>query len=70
MTRANNKPIKHDSQNIFVNKNSLKIPKWLSDAVNRRRTNNTTARRKRQKVKQRSTKQLHRKLKIEQYERQ
>jgi hypothetical protein len=27
MTRANNKPIKHDSQNIFVNKNSLKIPK-------------------------------------------
>ena len=34
----------------------LKIPKGLSESVNRRRTENTMAKKKRQKDKQRSTK--------------
>ena len=38
------------------NKNSLKIPKEQSEAINRRRTDNTMTKRKVQKDKQRSTK--------------
>jgi hypothetical protein len=40
-------------------KKSLKIPKGYSESVNRRRTDNTMAKRKRTKDKQRSTKQTH-----------
>ena len=41
---------------VFVCKKSLKIPKGQSESVYRRRTDNTMAKRKVQKDKQRSTK--------------
>ena len=38
---------------------SLKIPKGITESVNRRRTDNTMAKKKGQKNKQRSTKHAH-----------
>jgi hypothetical protein len=49
-------------------KNSLKIPKGQSEAVNQRMTDNTMAKKKDEKRTNLIYKTLHRKLKIEQHE--
>jgi hypothetical protein len=49
-------------------KNSLKIPKGPSEAVNQRMTDNTMAKKKDEKRTNLIYKTLHRKLKIEQHE--
>ena len=46
----------------------LKIPKWRAESVNRRRTDNTMAKRKRTQGQTMIYKALHRKLKIESHE--
>ena len=53
---------------LDIYKNSLKTPKGLSESVNRRRTDNIMAKRKRTKRQATIYKTLHRKLTIEQYE--
>jgi len=49
---------------IFTKKKSLKIPKGSEELVNRRRTYNTVAKRKRTKEQTTFYKTIHRKLKI------
>ena len=47
-----------------IDKKSLKIPKGYSESVNRRRTDNTMAKRKRTKGQTTNYKTLHTKLKV------
>jgi hypothetical protein len=58
----------YKSTETFCAKKSLTIPKGLSESVNRRRTDNAMAKRKRTKGQTTIYKRLHRKLKIEQHE--
>ena len=52
--------------NILNKKQRLKIPKGQSESINRRRTDNTRTKRKRETGQTTNYETLHRKLKIEQ----
>ena len=60
--------VKEQNIHNHLHKKSLTIPKGKAESVNRRRTDNTTAKRKSTNEQKKIYNTLHRKLKIEQHE--